>query len=280
MIPASVIIVTKNEEKNIAKCLTKLSRFDDLWVIDSDSQDKTVEIAKNFPVTVQNFQWNKHYPKKRQYCLDTLPLKNDWVFFVDADESIPDALIDEIENLLSSNPTEAGYFINGRYCIHQKILKFGFHNKKIVLLHRGRMEFPAVDDLDIPGMGEIEGHYQPVLKENAKRLKIGTLKNFMIHGTLDDMRGWSFRHEKYARWEVGMNKKGAWPEDPIAWREFVKSTIRRSRFRPQIVFLGVYLLKLGFLDGRNGLFWAKQRYKYLKKINSLSKYFIFHKYFY
>jgi glycosyltransferase involved in cell wall biosynthesis len=114
MIPASVIIVTKNEEKNIAKCLTKLSRFDDLWVIDSDSQDKTVEIAKNFPVTVQNFQWNKHYPKKRQYCLDTLPLKNDWVFFVDADESIPDALIDEIENLLSSNPTEAGYFINGR----------------------------------------------------------------------------------------------------------------------------------------------------------------------
>jgi glycosyltransferase involved in cell wall biosynthesis len=271
MIRASVIVVTKNEENNIAKCLAKLSRFDDVWVIDSESQDKTVQIAKNFPVTVRNFQWNKQYPKKRQYCLDSLPLKYDWVFFVDADELIPDILIDEIENLISSDPVEPGFFITGKYSIHQKILNFGFQNKKIVLLHRGRMEFPVVDDLDVPGMGEIEGHYQPVLKKEFQNLKVGTLKNFMIHDTLDDVRVWNFRHEKYARWEAGMNAKGAWPQDPIAWREFIKSSIRRSRFRPEIVFLGAYLLKLGFLDGRNGLFWAKQRYKYLNKINSLSR---------
>lgn len=269
MISVSVVVVTKNEEKNIARCLNGLSRFNDVWVIDSASQDKTVEIAKKFPVTVQNFIWNGQYPKKRQYCLDNLPLKYDWVLWVDADEFIPDILIDEIENLFFIEPIEAGFFMTTKYRINEKILKFGFHNKKIGLFHRGRMEFPVVDDLDISGMGEIEGHYQPVLKTNAQHLNIGTLKNYMIHDALDDMRAWNFRHEKYARWESGMNEKATWPTDPIKCREIAKVYLRRSRFRAEIMFFVGFFLKLGVLDGKNGLFWARQRYKYINKINRL-----------
>ena len=266
MIPVSVIIVTKNESQNILNCLDQLHRFDDIWVVDSASRDGTADLAKTKTAQIVQYQWNGQYPKKRQWCLDNLSLKYDWVFFVDADEIIPSTLIDEIENLIASVPTEAGFFIIGRYRIHGKILKHGIPNQKIALLHRARMEFPVVNDLDIPGMGEIEGHYQPVLKVNAL---IGTLQNYMVHDALNDMRAeraWIFRHEKYARWEAGMNIKKSWPKDPVPWREKVKICLRSSMLRPHIIFLIGFVVKGGILDGKEGLKINKLRYSYLKMI--------------
>ena len=157
MIPASVIIVTKNEAGKIADCLHHVADFDDVWVVDSASRDATAQIAKEHKAQVIPFVWNGQYPKKRQWCLDTLPLKHDWVLFVDADEIVPLALREEIAHVLSASPQMAGYFIIGRYVMQGKILKYGIPNCKIALIHRHRMEFPVVDDLDIPGMGESKG---------------------------------------------------------------------------------------------------------------------------
>lgn len=269
MIPVSVVIVTKNESQNIIACLQQLNRFDDVWVVDSGSRDGTIDLARTKNVQTISYQWNGQYPKKRQWCLQNLSLKYDWVFFVDADEIIPNQLIDEIEKKILASPIEAGFFIVGRYRINGKILKYGIPNQKIALLHRARMEFPVVDDLDIPGMGEIEGHYQPVLKAGFKDAGIGIFQNFMIHDALNDAkaeRAWLFRHEKYARWERGMNAKNAWPCDPIPWRESAKQRLRHSSFRPHIVFLTGYIFKLGFLDGKSGFEMASKRYYYLKKI--------------
>ncbi len=268
-IPVSVILVTKNEAHRIAECLAHLTSFDDIWVVDSGSRDATADIAKSHGAQIVNFTWNGQYPKKRQWCLDTISTRYSWILFIDADEIVTPELVDEIGSVVKSNPSEAGFFITGRYRIGGKILRFGLPNQKIVLMHKDRMEFPVVDDLDIPGMGEIEGHYQPVLKQDHAHLKIGQLKSMMIHDALDDMRAWNFRHEKYARWEAGMNKKDAWPKDPIQWREMVKLYLRRSRFRAEIMFFVGFILKCGYLDGKNGLFWAKQRYKYINKINKL-----------
>lgn len=274
MIPVSVVIVTKNEAHTIAKCLDQLTRFDDVWVVDSASRDGTADLAKTKNAQVVNYQWNNQYPKKRQWCLDQLSLKYDWVFFVDADEMIPTELIDEIESLMSSSPSEAGFFIVGQYRIQGKILKHGIPNQKIALLNRTRMEFPIVDDLDIPGMGEIEGHYQPVLKSGSADKSIGAFHTPMIHDALNDAkaeRAWIFRHEKYARWEAGMNVKNAWPKDPITWREKAKVFLRGSALRPHIVFLIAFILKRGFMDGKEGLKIAKMRYTYLKTIQQIEK---------
>lgn len=271
MIPVSVVIVTKNEAGNIGPCLDALDQFDDIWVVDSDSRDGTSEIARTRKTQVVSYQWNKQYPKKRQWCLDHLPFQYDWVFFVDADEIVPAPLIDEIETIILSNPREAGFFVIGRYRIKGQILKHGIPNEKIVLLHRDRMEFPIVDDLDIPGMGEIEGHYQPVLKDNFLTCPIGRLKHHMIHNTLDGdqgIRSWVFRHEKYARWEAGMNAKKSWPKDPIAWRDCAKNFLRQSSLRPHIIFFFGLIWKAGFLDGASGLMLLQMRYNYLKKIQS------------
>jgi glycosyltransferase involved in cell wall biosynthesis len=272
MIPVSVVIVTKNESQNIIACLEQLNRFDDVWVVDSASRDGTIDLAKTKNAQVVSYQWNGQYPKKRQWCLENLSLKYDWVFFVDADEMIPNILIDEIEKVILSAPPEAGFFIVGRYRIQGKILQHGSPNQKIALLHRARMEFPVIDDLDIPGMGEIEGHYQPVLKSAYADAPIGSLESHMIHDALNDAkaeRAWLFRHEKYARWEAGMNAKQSWPKDPIVWRDKAKAFLRSSYFRPQIVFLVGFVLKLGFLDGAQGLKMSKMRYAYLKKIQNM-----------
>ncbi|MCB1559447.1 MAG: glycosyltransferase family 2 protein [Alphaproteobacteria bacterium] len=268
-IPVSVLVVTKNEEARIADCLRALQDFGEVIIVDSHSKDQTCcEAAKN-GARVVSFQWNGQYPKKRQWCLDHLELKFDWVFFVDADEIVSTVLIDEIRSLfLEHEPEEAGFFITGRYQIGGRLLRFGIPNNKIALFHKSKMKFPVVDDLDLLGMGEIEGHYQPVCLE--KDGKIGALRSYLVHLALEDERAWAFRHEKYAMWEAGMNRKQAWPQDPVRWREIVKSFLRRSRYRAEIIYFLGYFLRFGFLDGKAGLKLATFKYKYYRRISSIT----------
>lgn len=270
-IPVSVIIVTKNEEKNLPSCLSALRDFDEVVVVDSASRDRTEEIARQFDfVTFVSFSWNGQYPKKRQWCLDKLSLRHDWVFFIDADEVVTPELIAEIRALFSTGePDLAGYFVTGRYRIGGTVLKYGIPNRKIALLDRRRMKFPVIDDLDIPGMGEIEGHYQPVPKNLTA--KIGALSHYLHHDAMEDERAWAFRHQKYAVWEVGMNRKGTWPLDPVPWREWLKIRLRQSKFRPVIILLVHFVFFFGFLDGKNGKKLALGKYKYYKHIQEITE---------
>lgn len=268
-IPVSVVIATKNESERIAECLRPLKNFQEVIVVDSHSLDGTAETARSLGVRVVDFNWNGAYPKKRQWILDHLPTLSDWIFFVDGDEIITKALEQEIAHLFEKEPSCAGYFIKGQYKIGDKLLRFGLQNNKLALLNRRKIEFPAVDDLDIPGMGEIEGHYQPILRSEFFGEKIGALNSSLIHLACEDKRGWAFRHEKYARWEVGMNQKKAWPCDPVQWRERAKVFLRGSRFRPEVMLLHSYVFKLGFLDGHAGWELALGRYRYYKRIASL-----------
>ena len=265
-IPVSVIVVTKNEQARIAACLEKLKDFSEVIVVDSMSQDKTAQVVRDLGVTLVEFNWNRQYPKKRQWCLDQLKLKHDWVFFLDADEIVTDKFVSEVRDLFETGPDACGYFVKGHYLMLGRVLKHGLQNNKIALFDRTKMEFPVIDDLDIPGMGEIEGHYQPVLKAGFENGAIGQIVSPILHDALDDDRAWLFRHQKYARWEIGMNVKNAWPADPKPWRNFIKTVLRDSRFRPQLMFLASYVLKLGFLDGQRGFQFAKKKKQYYSMI--------------
>lgn len=85
-VPCSVVVMTKNEELNIAKCLTSVSDFAEVFVVDSGSVDRTCEIAKSIGAAVVPFEWNGKYPKKKQWCLENLPFAYEWALYVDADE--------------------------------------------------------------------------------------------------------------------------------------------------------------------------------------------------
>ncbi len=87
----TVIIVTKNEEENLPRCLKALRDFDQILIVDSQSTDQTETIAKQYGADFIPFIWNGQYPKKRQYCLDKLAdhIKHQWVFLLMPMKSSP-----------------------------------------------------------------------------------------------------------------------------------------------------------------------------------------------
>ncbi len=267
MIPVSVIVTVKNEAQNIGRCLAALGDFDEVVVVDSHSEDGTAAIAAQAGAQVEQFRWNGRYPKKRQWCLDHLSFRHDWVFFVDADEIVTDALVREIEALFAGgSPGAAGYFVPGRYVLGGRPLRFGLRNNKLCLFDRRKMMFPVIDDLDLPGMGEIEGHYQPVLQSGHEGAPIGQIRAPLLHYAYDE--NWQARHKRYAAWEAAMNARQAWPRDPVQYRERLKRLFRSAPGRGLIAFAHCYFWKGGILDGRAGLAFALSRYRYYRLITA------------
>ena len=262
-IPVSVIVATRNEAAALPRCLNALRDFSEIIVVDSASGDGTAKIAARLGARVENFIWDGAYPKKRQWCLDHVRLAYDWVLFIDADEVMTPALTAEIAALFTAGPQAAGYFITGHYVVDGQVLRHGAANRKLALFDRRRMEFPVVDDLDLP-MGEIEGHYQPVFKNGAGRL--GRLQHVLLHEAYPNRDAWLVRHQRYAAWEAGMNARQAWPADPVPLRETAKRIFRGMPVRPLAAFLHSYVYRLGFLDGRAGFVFACDRMKYYKMI--------------
>lgn len=114
-IPVSIVVVTRDEEARIGPCLAALSDFDDVWVVDSGSGDKTCAVAEAAGAKVRDFEWDGGYPKKRGWCLQHLELAYNHVFFVDADEIVTPHLVAEIAALdFAKDWGIAGCFVNVR----------------------------------------------------------------------------------------------------------------------------------------------------------------------
>lgn len=261
MIPVTAIVVTKNESENLAQCLLPLvTRFERVIVLDSGSTDDTVQIANDLGAEVMKYLWGGEYPKKRQWALDNIYGLGDWVLFIDADEVLSPPLVREIRLLFARGVTADGYFIKGRPVWMRRTLRFGQWNNKLCLFRKSCFAFPVVDDLDIAGMGEIEGHYQPIrLKPDAK---IGQLNAPIIHENRKGRGAWNAKHANYALWEAAMIKRAAFPPDPVPWRETIKQFTRTSPLRPYLLFVYGYVFKLGFLDGVAGFDYALARARY------------------
>ncbi len=112
--PVSVIIPVKNEAENLKRCLPALAWADEVFVVDSQSSDQTAEVAANFGAEVVQFQFNGRYPKKKNWALDHLPFRNEWVMIVDADEVVVPELASEIADRIARGEAD-GYYLNSRY---------------------------------------------------------------------------------------------------------------------------------------------------------------------
>ena len=95
-LPITVIIAAKNEEANIARCLSSLAPAARVCLIDSQSEDATAHIARTNGADVVQFHYPGGYPKKRQWALDNLRIETPWVLLLDADEMVPPELWQEI----------------------------------------------------------------------------------------------------------------------------------------------------------------------------------------
>jgi glycosyltransferase involved in cell wall biosynthesis len=274
-IPVTALVVTRNEEPRLATALAALQPFEQIIVADSHSTDNTTVIARNMGAEVIDFDWNGQYPKKRQWCLDHLSFRHDWVFMVDADEIVTPELCAEIQQSLERDKARniAGYFVRGQYARNGKVLHFGMKNNKLALFDRHKFMYPVVDDLDIDGMGEIEGHYQPVLREPYHGAGIGALRCALIHDAYgcDNGASWMARHKKYAHWAAMMDRRDAWPQEPYKKRRMLKAMFHALPLQPLAAFIHSYVLKFGALDGVQGFLFARDRYLYYKMIAAEKK---------
>jgi glycosyltransferase involved in cell wall biosynthesis len=260
MILISVIMLVKNEAVNVLHSLPPLiQNFDDVHVLDSHSTDGTDKIARDLGATLHQFSWNGQYPKKKQWALENIPTRHDYVLMVDADEIVTDDFLCELQSL---SLDADGYFISSRIVWKGKVLKYGQRNHKLCLFKKSAFEYSAIDDLDIDGGWEVEGHYQPA--PNTQNATIKTIKSPIIH---HDRKGnWHDRHDNYIAWEVEVTRRNAWPKDPVFWREILKRILRRSHLRPIVIFIYGFIFKSGFLDGRAGFDYAFHRAQYAWRI--------------
>lgn len=118
----SAIILTKNEEKNIEDCLKRLTWCDEMLVIDDNSSDKTVELAKKHRATVIEHSLENDFAQSRNFSLEKA--KGEWVLFVDADERVSEKLRDEIVKQIQ-NDTVDGFFLKREDVMWGKVLRHG-----------------------------------------------------------------------------------------------------------------------------------------------------------
>ncbi|WP_247895350.1 glycosyltransferase family 2 protein [Azospirillum brasilense] len=256
--------MTRNEAVNLPHCLPALDRFAERFVVDSGSTDGTPAIAEAARARVVPFQWDGRYPKKKQWCLDHLPFHQDWVLFLDADERLSGALVEEIAAVMAAGPRHAGYFINGRPVFLGRRLRFGAGNQKLALFDRRKAHYPLVPDLDVATMWEVEGHYQPVIAGT-----VGRLRHSLDHADDKPVAAWFERHARYADWEAALRSDERMTEliaRDSGSRRWLKMWFNRLPARPLLVFLYGYVLRLGFLDGGPGFQHALARAFYYWQI--------------
>jgi len=235
----SLIVITKNEEKALGRCLRSANFADDIVVVDNGSADKTVEIARSLGARIlETVDWPGFGPQKNR-ALDAAT--GDWVLSLDADEWIESALIDEIRTVLARDDGVDGYEIPRRSRFCGTIVRHcGWSPDYVVrLFRRGRGRF---SDDKVHERVNISG-------------KIGRLKNPIEHDSITDLADAAAKIDRYAKVAAAaLAAKGKRSSHLKAW------------LRGLGAFLRTYIWRLGFLDGRTGWMVAdyNRRYTYEK----------------
>lgn len=258
-LPVSVIIPVRNEAKNLPRCLRALRDMGEVYVIDSQSTDDTVEIARSHEAKVVQFHYQGGWPKKRQWAMDSLPIAYDWVLLLDADEVLTPELTEEIR-LAIQNPAVDGYSLLLRICFLGRILRHGEVGLwKLSLFRRGKGRYECrLKDQDA-SMADMEVH-EHVVVEGAT----ATLRNPLIHHNVESLSRYIQKHDEYSNWESRvLLQRGDDKELPPALfgtqaqrRRWLKRKLFAVPGSPVLLFLYRYIFRFGFLDGVPGLIYC------------------------
>lgn len=272
-LPVSVLIPAKNEEANLPACLASVARADEVFVVDSQSEDRSVEICEQNGAQVVQFHFNGRWPKKKNWSLESLPFKHDWVLIVDCDERITDELWDEIAEVIQK-PNYSGYYLNRRVFFLGKWIRFGgkYPDWNLRLFRHAHGRYENLHTEEIRNTGDNEVHEHVVIDGG----EVGYLKSDMLHIDFRDLYHWLQRHNRYSNWEArvyynilnGMGEDGTIGAnlfgDSVQRKRFLKKIWVRLPFKPLLRFVLFYFLRLGFLDGRAGYIYGRllSQYEY------------------
>src|SRR6202167_318193 len=192
----SVIIAVRNEAKNLPRCLEALTDVGEVYVIDSQSTDETVEIALSNGAQVVQFHYQGGWPKKRQWAINTLPIAYDWILLLDADEVLTPELAEEVRSAIQ-NPAVNGYFIQLRTRFLGRVLRHGDVGLwKLSLFRRGRGRYECrLKDQDA-SMADMGVHEHVVVEGVTAKLR-----NPLIHHNVESLSRYIQKHDEYSNWE-------------------------------------------------------------------------------
>jgi len=252
--PLSVIILTYNEEINLPGALDSITNWaEHVFVVDSFSTDATLEIATNYRIPIYQNAW-VDWATQRNWALTNLPLKNEWVLFLDADERVTRELAEEIRRVLTKLPRDVnGFYIRRKFIFLRKWLKHGgFHPNWVLRLVKK-------DYTTILPAGDSEYF---VVKGKTSRLS-----SFMMHEHANELSFFVNKHNKISELaarklltdiKILSNEDKKNTEVEGKWRIWLKENIlfRFPLFlRPFFLFTYRYLWRLGCLDGIEGLIY-------------------------
>jgi glycosyltransferase involved in cell wall biosynthesis len=257
-VPLTVLFTTRDEEVNIERSLQSVQGLaDQIFVLDSESSDRTVEIAGRYgEVHTLPYDHTRIIPWIFQWGLDNLSIRNEWVLILEADQALTPGLRAEIAELLAgggADVPEAGFYIRRRQIFRGKPIRFGGYGSKTLLklFRRDRAELdPVEQDTRVYVRGPVRTLREPLEEWNRKEDDI----LFYLHKHLRYAE--AFAREELVRRRENLPFKGTprllgTPDERVLWLK--RHYYRMPLFvRPALYFLYRYFALLGILDGANG----------------------------
>ncbi|MCG3124365.1 MAG: hypothetical protein GIKADHBN_02828 [Phycisphaerales bacterium] len=239
-----VLIPTLNEEGQIREVIANASQVGPVYVLDSLSKDRTREVAMECGAHVSEHPF-ENFSKQKNWGLDNLPFKGQWLLVMDADERITPALAEELRRIAADPSALSGYMIDEIVIFMGRRIRFGgvFPKRKLMFFRRGQARYQdrtVHEGVVCPG-------------------KIGRCRAPMLHVHRETVHEFITKHIKFADLEsdqlIRAQHGAGTPERlrPLASRgPGPGDALPKIPWRPVMRFLDMYVLKLGFLDGRAG----------------------------
>lgn len=218
------MIIAKNEEANIARAIKSLDGFDEIMVLDSGSTDKTIETSRSLGAVVHQTDW-PGFAGQRQRALQLA--KNDWVLFLDADESLDKLLLQEI-NKVVFNETAKGYFIRRENHFIDRPIKYSRwgNDWQLRLFHK---RFANISEVDI--------HEGVIVDGPIEKIQGGHI----VHNTVPSLYKYLEKMNEYTSLEAKQKIKNK--------RKF---SALRLLWEPAAEFWKIFIVLQGWRDGIRG----------------------------
>ncbi len=223
----TALLITYNEYENLEKLLPKLCFADEVIIVDSISQDHSQELVAQFPKAQFIQRKFDNFSSQRNYALSLA--KNEWILFLDADEGLPKELVEEVKNITTSDENTVcdAYYVYRKYHFMNKHLHYsGWQSDKVIRLFRKSKCY-------------YKGYVHEQLEVNGT---IGSLSTRIEHYTYKNFDHYVHKLHQYADLKA-----------QELYSQNIKATAFHYFFKPAYRFLNSYFIRLGFLDGYEGL---------------------------
>jgi glycosyltransferase involved in cell wall biosynthesis len=230
----SLAVITRNEEKRLADCLRSVPFADEIVVVDSESTDRTRELAAELgaKVSVHPFA---DFASQKNLAIERAG--GEWVLLLDADERLSAPLQQEIKEAVVRAGGPDGYFLRRHNHLFGGFMRFGANGDdwQLRLLRRGRGRFEGI-----------------VHERIALRGEAGRLKSPLLHYSSQSTGEYMAKFRQYSALEAER-----------LWKEGKRPTPYQLWLKPMLEFVYFYFIKLGFLDGFRGLKYQALSTRYL-----------------